>query len=140
MTKWIVVTVVFALISFFLTPVLWPHPVGMTMPPMNLLPLYILLGVLESVIFGIGISFLMFGYPLVKKASEKTKPWSWLVYIAIAWMLVSWWPHDNLHMIIGLDMSRLVWLEYGFHVTLMIAGLIIAYTFFHPLVYSAKNK
>ncbi len=51
------------------------------------------------------------------------------MYLAIGWLLVSWWPHDNLHIHVGNDMQGLLYIEYGFHVTLMICGLIVAYGF-----------
>ena len=40
------------------------------------------------------------------------------MYLSIGWFLVSWWPHDNLHIHNG-D-------EYGFHVTLIIAAGVLA--------------
>ena len=45
---------------------------------------------------------------------------------AITWMLVSWWPHDNLHAHIGVNSADLLGVEYGFHLTLMIAALTTA--------------
>jgi hypothetical protein len=36
--------------------------------------------------------------------------------------MVSWWPHDNLHISNGNDLRGLLFIEYGFHFTLMIAA------------------
>ncbi|HEV8224498.1 MAG TPA: hypothetical protein VGP74_04510, partial [Rubrobacteraceae bacterium] len=44
------------------------------------------------------------------------------------WFLVSWWPHDNLHIHNGEDLQGLLYIEYGFHVTLMLAGIVLAYS------------
>ena len=56
-------------------------------------------------------------------------PWrTWAAYLAIGWLLVSWWPHDNMHIHNGNDLQGLLYIEYGFHVTLMIAGLVLAYS------------
>ena len=37
-------------------------------------------------------------------------------------------PHDNMHIHNGTDMQGLLYIEYGFHVTLMVAGLVLAYS------------
>jgi hypothetical protein len=50
------------------------------------------------------------------------------MYLAIGWFLVSWWPHDNMHIHNGNDLQGLLYIEYGFHVTLMAGGLILAYS------------
>lgn len=51
------------------------------------------------------------------------------MYLAIGWLIVSWWPHDNLHIHNGEDIQGLLYIEYGFHVTLMISALVLAYCF-----------
>jgi hypothetical protein len=50
-------------------------------------------------------------------------------YVSIAWFLVNWWPHDSLHRVIGLDWSRLLLVEYGFHLPLLLAGAVLAWFF-----------
>jgi hypothetical protein len=84
---------------------------------------------MTSLTFGLGVSFLLFGLPLVRRFAAGSEPRAWAMYLAIGWLLVSWWPHDNLHIHVGEDMQGLLYLEYGFHVTLQIAGLIVAYGF-----------
>ena len=51
------------------------------------------------------------------------------MYLSIGWLLVSWWPHDNLHMHVGEDPQGLLLLTYGFHLTLLLAGLVLALSF-----------
>jgi hypothetical protein len=50
-------------------------------------------------------------------------------YLSVASLLVNWWPHDNLHRVVGFDWSRLVLVEYGFHLPLLIAGALLAWFF-----------
>jgi hypothetical protein len=53
----------------------------------------------------------------------------WSLYISIAFLLVSWWPHINLHNTNGFDLQGLLYIDYGFHIPLMISGAIVAYGF-----------
>jgi hypothetical protein len=51
-------------------------------------------------------------------------------HLAITWFLVSWWPHTSFHQTVNPDnLNALLAIEYGFHVTLVLAGLIIAFFF-----------
>jgi hypothetical protein len=48
------------------------------------------------------------------------------VHVSIVWILWNWWLHDGLHMVND-STSGLLAIEYAFHVTIMIAGAILAY-------------
>ena len=37
-----------------------------------------------------------------------------------------WWIHHNLHMNVGLDMDRLIYIELAFHITLLACGVVLA--------------
>jgi hypothetical protein len=50
------------------------------------------------------------------------------MYLSVGWFLVSWWPHDNLHLHNGFDLQGLLYIEYGFHVTLIFAAFVLAYS------------
>ena len=39
--------------------------------------------------------------------------------------LLGGWPHDSLHMHIGENLGSLLAVEYSFHITLIIAGVIL---------------
>lgn len=134
--KAIIITIVCAVIAFILGPIFWPKSVDLAVPTAGQLPYFIILSMCETLIFGIGVSFLIFGY---KKAKEIALVYGnkvlWSFY-ALDWMLVSWWPHDNLHAHIGMDLQKLLYIEYGFHLTLMISAMIIIYTL---LSVSRKN-
>jgi hypothetical protein len=108
--------------------VIWPDPPGMA-PPDNLLPLFIVIGVVESVSFGLGLSFLLYGWPRLRRAGQDRRL-TVATYVSIAWLMTSWWPHDNLHRVLAHgDWSGLLRIEYAFHVTLAVAGAIVAWFF-----------
>jgi hypothetical protein len=125
--KWSLVTLGVGAASFALTPVIWPLSPA-AQPPGNLLPLFILLVALESLAFGLGVAFLLFGRRWV--GSMGVSPGlSIATYISIAWLLVNWWPHDSLHRVLGLEWSRLLLIEYGFHLPLLLAAAVVAWFF-----------
>jgi hypothetical protein len=127
--KVILITLLFAVPALLLGRQIWP-PAAMSAPDPALLPYFIVLSVFESLAFGLGISFLFVGWPLVQKISGKSDTLTKLAFVSIAWYLVNWWPHDNMHAHIGMDMQRLLYIEYSFHVTMIIAAAILAYFFF----------
>jgi hypothetical protein len=124
--KWALTTLGVAIVSFGLTRVLWPDPPDASGPPGGLLPLFIVLGVLESLAFGLGVSFLIFGGGLLARLRQ-SRALTVGAYLSTAWLLINWWPHDNLHRITGHgDWAGLAAIEYGFHVTLIAAGATLA--------------
>ena len=122
-----VLTVVLAIPALMLGPVIWP-PAMTGMPPTpGQIPFLIFEQFFEALALGLGVSFLVFGAPMVRRAAPSLRLRAWLMYLSIGWALVSWWPHGNLHVSNGDDMQRLLYIEYGFHVTLIIAAAILAY-------------
>ncbi|MBV9159702.1 MAG: hypothetical protein JO019_03865 [Candidatus Kaiserbacteria bacterium] len=123
--KWvlIIIPIVGAVASFALTPVFWPTPAGMAMPSSAQMPLLIGISVIESIAFGIGLAFLYSLWPFVRGRGTG----DWLVYLSAAWLLISWWPHDNFHRVMAMnDFSQLIRIEWGFHFTLIVAGVLVA--------------
>jgi hypothetical protein len=113
--------------------VFWdPHPDTPT-PDGIQVPLFILLGLINALVLGLGISFLLFGYSLVSAIGCASRSLTRAAHLSIGWVLVSWWLHDSLHMVIGMEPGGLLAIEYGFHVTLMMAGLTVAYFFVDAL-------
>jgi hypothetical protein len=127
--KVLLVTVLIAAPAMVLGPVIWPPAEGGPEPTGDQLPFFIFLALMESVLLGLGISFLLFGLPVVRAVSPDSRARAWAMYLSIGWLMVSWWPHDNLHIHNGMDMQGLLYIEYGFHFTLMIAALVLAYCF-----------
>ena len=117
--RFVISTIVFALSSFLLSRVIWPDAPGAHIPSASLLPFFIILAIVESLAFGIGMSLLIDYWEAGKKDQ--------FAFLAIVWLLISWWPHDNLHRVIDeSNYVHLLFIEYGFHLTLIIAGFVVA--------------
>ena len=132
--KWLVVTLVLAVIAFLASPNgplggFWRPSADFPQPTDAQLPLFIILNAAESLAFGFGIAFLIFGYPLMQTILPASKELTLAAYLSIAWLLFSWWPHDSLHVANGLNLNGLLVIEYVFHVTLMVTGAILVYFF-----------
>lgn len=147
-TKFFIITLVFAVISYSLNKVIWPEtgsidillsnviwPEGSAQIPTGLqLPLLILLAIIESVSFGVGMAFLFLGWKYIKELMPENKKNAMWSFVSIVWLLVSWWPHDNMHRINApSNLAGLIKIEYMFHVTLILAGCILVYNFWKLL-------
>jgi hypothetical protein len=131
MKPWVkvfLVTAVIAAPAMLLGPVIWPPAEGGPEPSAGQLPFFIFLAAFEALTFGLGVSFLLFGFRPLQRAVGGSWGKAFAMYLSIGWLLVSWWPHDNLHISNGDNLQGLLYIEYGFHVTLMLAGLILAYS------------
>ena len=138
MSTWVKVvaaTLIAAVAAMVVGPILWPtsDPQLFPEPTAAQLPYFILLQVVTCLTFGLGISFLLFAMPALRKVSPDSKARAWAMYLSIGWLLVSWWPHGHLHQHNGHDVQGLLYIEYGFHVAPMLAGLILAYRFLSPI-------
>ncbi len=123
------ITVTVAIPAFFLGPVLFPPAdVGVT-PTAAQLPLFLFLAVTDALLLGLGVSFLLFGLPVLRRVSPDSKARAWAMYLAIGYLMVSWWPHLNMHNSNGLDLGGLLVIDYLFHLPLEIAGAVLAYCF-----------
>ena len=119
----IALTVVLALGTFLLSRVVWPDIAGMPMPDSAQLPFLMGVSAIESIAFGIGVVFLVSMWRFMRGRDV----WDWLTIISATWLLVSWWPHDNLHRTMAMgDYWQLVRIEWAFHFTLIVAGVIVA--------------
>jgi hypothetical protein len=130
--KVVAVTLITAVAAMVVGPILWPtsDPPLFSEPTATQLPFFIVLQVVTALTFGLGVSFLLFGWQVVRRVSADWKLRAWLMYLSIGWLLVSWWPHGHLHQHNGHDVQGLLYIEYGFHVAPMLAGLILAHCFF----------
>ncbi len=127
----LVLTVLLAVFAVLANPsgplgFFWRPSPHMPEPTWILLPLGVLLKIAEGLAFGGGIAFLIFGYPLVRAAAPASLGLARAAHVSIAWLLANWWPHDSLHIHIGMDLGGLLTLEYVFHISLMLAGVILA--------------
>ncbi len=129
--KVVIVTLVAAVLAMVVGPILWPtsDPPLFPEPTATQLPFFIILQVVTTLTFGLGVSFLLFAMPALRKVSPDSKARVWAMYLSIGWLLVSWWPHGHLHLHNGDDVQGLLYIEFGFHVAPMLAGLVVAYCF-----------
>ena len=129
--KVVAVTLIAAVLAMVVGPILWPtsDPPLFPEPTASQLPFFIVLQVVTCLTFGLGVSFLLFGWSVVRRVSADSKLRAWLMYLSIGWLLISWWPHGHLHQHNGHNLQGLLYIEYGFHVAPMLAGLILAYCF-----------
>ncbi len=132
----VLVTVLVAIPAFLLAPAaplgpaIWPAPVQLTPPPTPAqVKLFQVLGVFEALSLGLGVSFLILGWPAMQRAAGPSRRRAFVMYLGVAWLLANWWLHDGFHMVAGLNPGGLLWIEYGFHVTLILAGAALAYGF-----------
>ena len=132
--KAVIVTVVLGILGFLTEPngplgAFWaPHP-SVPQATGAQIPLFMILGAAEALAFGLGVSFLVFGYSTMKANIAVSKPLARAAHLSIAWFLVNWWAHDSLHLHNGLQLNGLLGIEYAFHFTLIIAGVILAWFF-----------
>src|SRR5688572_13503394 len=127
-TQATVLAVFSALATFALSRVVWPDPPSVGIVPPGLLALFIFLGIVTSVAFGIGAVTLIYGAPWFRRlrASRELQTAAWL---SVSWLLLSWWPHENMHRVNHeSDLLGLLKIEYLFHVTSVAAAAIIALT------------
>ena len=132
MKTWIKVSIVTAVVgvpAFLLGPALFPPAAGGPAPTAGQLPYFLFLAVGDALLLGLGISFLLFGFPVMRKVSPDSKLRAWTMYLSIGYLMVSWWPHLNLHAHNGLNLQGLLYIDYFFHLPLEIAGVALALCF-----------
>jgi hypothetical protein len=122
----LLLTVVIGTAAFLTGQRIWPPGPDVPMPPANLLPAYIALSAVEALAFGFAVAFAVFGWPAIRDLNLGA-PWlnKWL-FVTLCWFMGNWWAHDNLHMHNGLNMHGLLFIEIGFHITMLICGVTLA--------------
>ncbi|HEU5098012.1 MAG TPA: hypothetical protein VFU22_03135 [Roseiflexaceae bacterium] len=131
--KVLLITLITAVPAFILAPMLWrPDPHGDTPVGLQLL-LFMVLAGLDALTFGLGVAFICYGLPLIRRVTDESRARTWITFIATAWLLISWWPHDNMHKHNGMNLNGLLVIDYVFHVSMMVAGVILAYNLVRAL-------
>ena len=128
-SKIIFITLLFGVPAFLSERVLWPDAAGIPIPSAIQLPFFIILSIIQSALFGFGIAFVSLFWKKAHSVSLTKGRIVSAVFISLAWLLVSWWPHANFHRAVGNDIQELLYVEYGFHLTNIIASVIVAYGF-----------
>jgi hypothetical protein len=124
-----------AFLAFLLAPqaplgrMVWPATVELNPAPTSpQLGLFMVLGLITAIAFGLGITFLLYGRAATLRAVGPGRPrLAAAAHLAVFWVLANWWVHDGLHMVAGMHAGRLLAIEYAFHVTLMGAGAVLAF-------------
>jgi hypothetical protein len=134
MKRWMkatIVTLMVAFPAFVLGPVLFPPADVGSEPSAAQIPFFMFLGAADAILLGLGVSFLVFGLPVLRKVSPDSRLRAWAMYLAIGYLMVSWWPHLNLYISSPIDnWQMLLYIDFLFHLPLEIAGVVLAYCAF----------
>ena len=124
----LVITLIVAATAVLLGPIIWPPaPAPASAPNFYFLAMDVLKAVF-AVFLGLGISFLIFGLPIMRRISPDSKMRVWAMYLSIGYLTVSWWPHLNLHAHNAPDdLQGLLYIRHLFHIPLIISGAVLAY-------------
>jgi hypothetical protein len=63
---------------------------------------------------------------MLRRVSPDSRLRAWAMYLCVGFLLVSWWPHLNMHASNGDSLSGLLVIDYTFHLPLEITGVILA--------------
>ncbi|HLC56024.1 MAG TPA: DUF1059 domain-containing protein [Candidatus Nanoarchaeia archaeon] len=123
--KFFIITLILGIPALILGPIIWaPSPdIHVTS---SQFPFFAFIALVEALLFGFGVAFLIYILPIVKKKSDKS---TWWAFISLVWLLVSWWPHDNSHIHNGFDPAGLLIIDLTFHLTIILASLILTFYF-----------
>jgi hypothetical protein len=116
--------------AFLLGSVVFPPADIGVEPTPSQMPHFLLLGLTDALLLGIGIAFLIFGLPVLRRVSPDSRGRAWAMYLSRGYLTVSWWPHLGMHAANGLDLGGQLVIEYLFHLPLEVAGVVLAYSFF----------
>ena len=132
--KVLLVTVIVAIPAFILGPIIWPPAEGSPSPTATQIPFLLFLNLVQATVLGLGVSFLAFGLSVMRRISPDSKVRAWAMYLSIAYLMISWWPHINMHVHNAPDnLQGLIYVDCLFHLPSMIAALVLAYCFFSLL-------
>jgi hypothetical protein len=134
------ITVGVAVPAFFLGPVLFPAADLGIEPNAIQLPFFLSLAVGDALLLGLGVAFLLFGFPAVRRAAPGSRRRAWAMYLSIGYLMVSWWPHLNLHNSNGFNLNGLLAIDLAFHLPLEIAGGVLAYCFTTMLLAQRRGR
>jgi hypothetical protein len=80
-------------------------------------------------LLGLGVAFLLFGFPVMRKVSPDSRVRAWAMYLSIGYLMVSWWPHLGMHASNGINLQGLLYIDLFFQLPLEVAGVTLALSF-----------
>ncbi len=122
--KFLIITLILGVPALILGPIIWTPSPDVYVTAFQF-PFFAFIALVEALLFGFGIAFLIYVLPIVKK-KDKLTLWA---FISLTWLLVSWWPHDNLHIHNGLNPAGLLIIDLVFHLSIILASLILTFYF-----------
>lgn len=125
----LLLTILIGLPAFFLGRIIWPDSAEMPMLTGMQTGFFGFLALTQSLLLGFGVAFLVASFKFIRGMDNSLRGRSWLGAASLIWLMISWWPHDNLHRTNGMNVWGLIAIDYGFHLTLIIATLVLAYVF-----------
>jgi hypothetical protein len=124
-----IVTAIVAVPAFVSGPILFPPADTGVEPTAGQMPFFLFLAVGDAVLLGLGVSFVLFGLSVIRKVSPDSKLRAWAMYLSIGYLMISWWPHLNMHAHNGMDLHGLLIIDFLFHLPLEVAGVVLALSF-----------
>jgi hypothetical protein len=131
-TKATLITLGVAVPAFLAGPVLFPPSDAISPTPFQMALLLPIIAI-EAIALGLGVVFLRYGWPLVRRVVGPSRRLAMATYVSSAWLLANWWLHDNLHISNGLNINALIAIDWAFHTTLIAAGAVVSYAFLESL-------
>lgn len=123
--RMLALTVLIGATAFISGPKIWPIGHDVPTPPANLLPAYIAFSAVEALALGFAAAFALLGWSAIRDLCLGARWLNKLLFMTLIWFMGNWWFHDNLHMHVGFDMRRLVYVEYGFHGSMLACAAIL---------------
>jgi hypothetical protein len=104
-------------------------------------PFLVFSGAVEALSLGLGVAFVLFGWPRILRNTDSSRTRTIAVCASVSWLLVSWWPYANLVRYLGESARTLPYLEYGFQATLIVCGVVLAYSLlrYDPLLREVRR-
>ncbi|MFE7590998.1 hypothetical protein ACFU6K_16500, partial [Kitasatospora sp. NPDC057512] len=116
---------VLAFAAWAMTFVLFPGSTDVTGVPSPYRGFFELLYLCENLAFGAGVVYLTTGFQAVLRLGRPFRL-SVLTHLAITWLLVNWWPQDNLYRLTkATDWPRETAMVFAFNIPLMLAALVL---------------
>lgn len=128
-TKFVVTTLAATIVLMAFHPItplgatIWPQDETQPEPPQWSLPLFLLLFVSEAAVSAFGVAYLFLGWRVTRGMMPERPGLAKAVHASIAFLLIQWWPHGNLHISVPFSFGSILAIDYAFHVPIMVATL-----------------